>query len=183
MPTQPSAPKPGEGTHLPDEVFHVFAGLFPDLLRIIESADLNAVEFFTLWYLKYQGDAGDDDEWVVMRYEVTELFAKEVLYTDQKVDQHLKRLERKNLINRRRMTAAERSRKVRGVDEGALVALLPEGVARLERVKQGISQLFEETIAGVPSPIRLPFMKVAFPAIAKVAKTLLEHQRARVEKA
>jgi DNA-binding MarR family transcriptional regulator len=159
---------------LPEEIFHLFAKLFPDFIRITESCDLKAVEFFTLWYLKNRGDQGDDDQWVVMRWEVTELLKKEVNYEDNDVDQHLKRLERKGLVLRRRMTAAEGERKVRGEDEGAVVALLTLGTEKLEEVKSSVNQLFASKVTVVPSALRKPFATVALPLIIRIAKHLLQ---------
>ena len=152
----------------------MFAKLFPDLIRITESCDLKAVEFFTLWYLKNRGDQGDDDQWVVMRKEVTELLKKEVNYEDKDVDQHLRRLERKGLVLRRRMTAAEAHRRVRGEDEGAVVALLTLGTEKLEEVKSSVNQLFADKVLIVPPALRKPFSKVALPLIIKVASHLLQ---------
>jgi hypothetical protein len=60
------------------------------------------------------------------------------------------------------------------VDSGAVVALLPAGFERLERVKASSNQLVAEKVADIPWLLRKTFLKT-LPTIVQVSSSILRN--------
>ena len=89
---------PNKGRSLPDDLFHVVTALFPELIHISEASNINAVELFTLWCLKHRGTKDDMGQAVLLRSDITKLLGREIGFSAGAIDQHVNRLEEKNLL-------------------------------------------------------------------------------------
>jgi hypothetical protein len=162
---------------LPVEIFHACAALFPRFVRVSQKLELSGIQIFALWYMRHNGAATDDGQWAVPREECTELLRTECDYSAQNVERLLSRLESKNLILRTRARfndpTLDSSDEEWTKPKQRVVVVLSEGQAKIEEFKQGIGELFVESISQLPPIIRSPLLR-SLPMIARAAAWLLQ---------
>lgn len=173
---------------LPAEVFQLFASLFPEFKRIEESCAVSGIELFILLYLRHRGRYLPEKKcWCILRADFTALLAREFSYERSDVDQQLRRMEKKELLSRQRLTSTEKMMLFETTKGRlAIVTLSPKGISRIDEVEKQLRRLFETKLRSIPAPVRGPFLKLAMPEIRRTVDAMLalaaaehEHQEFR----
>src|SRR5438046_2584640 len=101
-----SSHAPKRRIEIPQAMFDALSVLFPKMIDAMRRCDLDAVDFFTLWYMKHLGSRFESRIYL-RREELTTVLKKEFHYTDKHVFTKIDQLANEGFIERRMLNQAE----------------------------------------------------------------------------